>query len=343
MPGMVYQPKRMSSLPSLDLITPCRNRAEDLKNSLPSWIACELIRRIIVVDFNSTKPVIEDLNGATNERLTVIRVEDEPIWRQGRAQNVGLGLSDAELILKIDADVSVVNLLAYVEAIARDPTLFFTGFSKHGTSSGLCLAPRRKLQAIGGYNDHMSGWGGDDVDIYRRLKKRGLRRELFKAESFAEQGQKMATKNSEAPRLDSHVVADPQRLARKPYFTGFRNTLLARIHVQNKRKKLRWHYSDGMANTASINARLKPSCQWKLQMGRHGTELANILALAFYEQFDSAWELMKSEAFRQVLATHQLPRHQGRRQRKDLIEKLPERLAALNTLANELGLELLAQ
>jgi hypothetical protein len=78
-------------------------------------------------------------------------------------------------------------------------------------------------------------------------------------------------------------------------------------------------------------------------MGRHSTELANILALAFYEQFDSAWELMKSEAFRQVLATHQLPRHQGRRQRKDLIEKLPERLAALNTLANELGLELLAQ
>ncbi len=184
----------MNSLPSLDLITPCRNRAEDLKNSLPSWIACELINRIIVVDFNSSKPVIEELSGATNERLTVVRVEDEPLWRQGRAQNVGLALTEAQLVLKIDADVSVVDLHPYVEAMASDPTLFFTGFSKHGTSSGLCLAPRRKLRAIGGYHDHMSGWGGDDVDIYRRLKKRGLRREIFKAESFSEQGQKMATK-----------------------------------------------------------------------------------------------------------------------------------------------------
>jgi hypothetical protein len=332
----------MNSLPSLDLITPCRNRAEDLKNSLPSWIACELIHRIIVVDFNSSKPVIEELSGETNKRLTVVRVEDEPLWRQGRAQNVGLALTDAELVLKIDADVSVVDLHPYVEAIASDPTLFFTGFSKHGTSSGLCLAPRRKLRAIGGYHDHMSGWGGDDVDIYRRLKKKGLRREIFKAESFSEQGQKMATKNSEAPRLDSQVVADPQRLARKPYFTGFRNSLLARIHSQSKRRNLRWLYNQSTDNVLSKKAHLKPSCDWRLQMGRHSTELANILALAFYNQFDSAWELMKSEAFRQVLAAHQLPRHQGRRQRKDLIDELPQRLTALTKLASELGLELLS-
>jgi hypothetical protein len=332
----------MNSLPSLDLITPCRNRAEDLKNSLPSWIACELIHRIIVVDFNSSKPVIEEVSRATNERLTIVRVEDEPLWRQGRAQNVGLALTDAELVLKIDADVSVVDLHPYVEAMASDPTLFFTGFSKHGTSSGLCLAPRRKLRAIGGYHDHMSGWGGDDVDIYRRLKKRGLRREIFKAESFSEQGQKMATKNSEAPRLDSQLVADPQQLARKPYFTGFRNSLLARIHSQNKRKNLRWLFSQSSNSAVTREAQLKPSCEWRMQIGRHSTELANILALAFYNQFDSAWELIKSEAFRKILVTHQLPRYQGRRQRKELIDELPQRLTALTNLASELGLERLA-
>ncbi len=79
-----------------------------------------------------------------------------------------------------------------------------------------------------------------------------------------------------------------------------------------------------------------------MQMGRHSTELANILALAFYNQFESAWELMKSEAFRQILATHQLPRCQGRRQRKELVDELPQRLTALTNLAGELGLERLA-
>lgn len=326
----------------MDLVTPCRNRAEDLKNSMPSWIECELINRIIVVDFNSSKPVIEELDAARHERLTVVRVENEPLWRQGRAQNVGLALTDSELVLKIDADVSIVDLRPYVEAMASDPTLFFTGFSKHGTSSGLCLAPRRKLRAIGGYHDHMSGWGGDDVDIYRRLKKRGLRREIFKAESFSEQGQKMATKNSEAPRLDSQLLADPQRLARKPYFTGFRNSLLARIHSQSKRRNLRWTFHQSAANPTTKEAQTKPNCEWRLQMGRHSTELANILALAHFNKFDSAWELMKSETFRLILEAHQLPRYQGRRQRKQLIDELPQRLTELTNLASELGLELLS-
>jgi glycosyltransferase involved in cell wall biosynthesis len=332
----------MNSLPSMDLVTPCRNRAEDLKNSMPSWIECELINRIIVVDFNSSKPVIEELDAARHERLTVVRVENEPLWRQGRAQNVGLALTDSELVLKIDADVSIVDLRPYVEAMASDPTLFFTGFSKHGTSSGLCLAPRRKLRAIGGYHDHMSGWGGDDVDIYRRLKKRGLRREIFKAESFSEQGQKMATKNSEAPRLDSQLLADPQRLARKPYFTGFRNSLLARIHSQSKRRNLRWTFHQSAAKPTTKEAQTKPNCEWRLQMGRHSTELANILALAHFNKFDSAWELMKSETFRLILEAHQLPRYQGRRQRKQLIDELPQRLTELTNLASELGLELLS-
>jgi hypothetical protein len=332
----------MNNLPSLDLLTPCRNRADDLKASLPSWMSCDLIRQIIVVDFNSSKPVIEELSNACNERLTVVRVENEPLWRQGRAQNVGLGLSDAELVLKIDADVSVIDLHPYVESMVADPTLFFTGFSKHGTSSGLCLAPRRKLRGIGGYHDHMSGWGGDDVDLYRRLKKRGLRREIFKAESFAEKGQKMATKNSEAPRLDSRLVADPEGLARKPYFTGFRNSLLARIHNQNKHRTLRWSYTQGDGSLIAKDAKMKSSCDWRLRTGRHSTELANILALAFFNQFDSAWDLMKTERFAQILNTHQLPRARGRQQRQHLINQLPQRLTTLRRLASDLGLELLS-
>lgn len=330
----------MDSQPSVDLITPCRNRVEYLRTSLPSWLACDTIQRIIVVDFNSTTPVIDELGDLRGERVTVVRVENESLWRQGRAQNVGLALAEADLVLKIDADVSIVELQSYVDTMVRDPAVFYKGYSKFGTSSGLCLAPRRKMRAVGGYHDHMSGWGGDDVDFYRRLGKRRLKRQFFRSESFREQAQRMAGKNSEAPRLDSELLGDPQGRAGQPFFTGFRNSLLARIHHQSRRSALRWRYSPAPGNDQLVHAEPRGSCRWRLPLARHSTELANILALAYYKRCESVWELMRSEVFQQILERHQLPRITSRQQRKQLLQELPERWQGLRQLAADLELEL---
>lgn len=330
----------MNQLPSVDLITPCRNRVEYLRDSLPSWLACPQLLQIIVVDFNSTTLVIDDLGDLRGERVTVVRVEDESLWRQGRAQNIGLGLAEADLVLKTDADVATVDIRPYVERMADDPGIFFKGFSKLGTSSGLCLAPRRRMKAAGGYHDHMSGWGGDDVDFYWRLKKRKLKPLVFQPESFREQGQKMAGKNSEAPRLDSELIADHQELARQPFFSGFRNTLLARIQRQTKRLALRWGYTRVEGRPNLVQAELRPSSHWRLQMARHSIELANILAVAHYQQTESVWTLMNSDGFGELLNEHQLPRCRDRQERKDLLASLPQRRRALRQLAQELGVDL---
>jgi hypothetical protein len=330
----------MSPLPSVDLITPCRNRVEYLRDSLPSWLACPQLQRIIVVDFNSTTPVIDDLGDLRSERVTVVRVDEEPLWRQGRAQNIGLGLAEADLVLKTDADVATVDIRPYVERMADDPGIFFKGFSKLGTSSGLCLAPRRRMKAAGGYHDHMSGWGGDDVDFYRRLKKRKLKPLVFQPESFREQGQKMAGKNSEAPRLDSELIADPQELARQPFFSGFRNTLLARIQRQNKRLALRWRYTPAEGQPNLVHARLRASSQWRLQMARHSTELANILAVAHYQKAESVWELMRSKPFKDILEQHQLPGWRDRKGRQNILNNLSEHSRNLRELATSLGVAL---
>ncbi|MCP9928016.1 glycosyltransferase family 2 protein [Cyanobium sp. CH-040] len=328
----------MSTLPTVDLLTPCRNRVEYLRASLPSWLACAQIRRIVVVDFDSTTPVLDELGDLTGERVTVVRTENEPLWRQGRAQNVGLPLVDADLVLKIDADVSIVDLRPYVEALADNPKAFFKGYSKHGTSSGLCLAATQQMRALGGYHDHMSGWGGDDVDFCRRLGRRGCRRQFFRPESFQEQGQRMAGKNSEAPRLDSELLSGHDQLARNPFFTGFRNALLARIHPQNRRCALRWRYRRVQGDGGRVDARLRKARGWRLPLARHGTELANILALAHFERFDTPWELMRSDAFQQVVARHRLPRCRTKQDARDLLQELPQRTQALAGLAAELGI-----
>ena len=115
------------ALPTVDVVTPCRNRLANLRASLPSWLSHPLVRRILVVDFQSDLPVAEALGRNRDPRITVLRVDDEPLWRQGRAQNVGLQASDADLILKLDADIAIVDISAYVEAMALNPAAFPAG------------------------------------------------------------------------------------------------------------------------------------------------------------------------------------------------------------------------
>jgi hypothetical protein len=233
-----------------------------------------------------------------------------------------------------------VDIRPYVAQMAEDPDLFFKGFSKLGTSSGLCLAPRRRMKAAGGYHDHMSGWGGDDVDFYRRLRKRKLKAQVFQPESFREQGQKMAGKNSEAPRLDTDLIGDHQELARQPFFSGFRNTLLARIQRQNKRLALRWRYTPARERPNLVEAELRASSRWRMQVARHSVELANILAVAHYQRTESVWELMNSDGFQALLQQHQLPRCRNRKERLALLASLPQRRQLLGQLAQELGVAL---
>lgn len=45
-----------------------------------------------------------------------------------------------------------------------------------------------------------------------------------------------------------------------------------------------------------------------MKVARHSIELANIFAIAYYEKFESAWTLMSSNSFDELLNEHQLPR-----------------------------------
>jgi hypothetical protein len=77
-----------------------------------------------------------------------------------------------------------------------------------------------------------------------------------------------------------------------------------------------------------------------MQLARHSIELANILALAYYERTESAWTLMNSTMFLEALHYHQLPRCRSRREREALIATLPQRRLKMCELAQTLGVDL---
>lgn len=325
-------------LPSVDVVTPCRNRLGFLVASLPSWLAHPLIRRIVVVDFQSEEPIAAALGDQLHPRIQVIRVENEPLWRQGRAQNIGLRATDAELILKLDADVGIVDITPYVEAMAREPMVFFRGSSTQGSSSGLCLVPRTVARQVGGYHDHMAGWGGDDVDFYRRLQRAGLSSLVVEARHFHEVPQRMAVKNTETPRLDSDWLPCHGDLVRQPEFSAFRNGLLARLQPQQRQTALRWRLREG-EHPQQASALLKAGNRLRLKVARHNTELANLLALHTYAPGERHWQVLRQPWVQELMAQHRLklPRHSQERQH--LEARLSAHRQQLEHLAIRLGVE----
>ncbi len=323
------------------LVSPCRNRAEHVIRSLPSWLACPQVDQILIVDFNSSPALLPQLRGFDLARVRVIRVEDEPLWRQGRAQNVALGYARAlrgdPLILKVDADIEVLSLAPYLEAMEHNPKFFYRGFSKLGSSSGSCLFRLRAGRRCGGWHDQMSGWGGDDVDFYQRLRRSGLQAAVFEPESFRETTQPMEGKNSEAPRIDTELLQNQPQLACQPLFSGVRNTLLSVLHRQNRNRALRYRFQAEPQQPQQVQAVLKPRSRQELALGRYSTELANILAVHHFRSDLHPREILNSPAFAAIRQHYQLPRARGRRQRLALLESLPGRMAALRALAEQLG------
>ena len=322
---------------SIDLITPCRNRAEHVLHSLPSWLACSQLGKILIVDFNSTPKLAPQLARFDLERVHVIRLENEPLWRQGRAQNVALRYSRAEIILKLDADIELLTIAPYLEAMDRDPTLFYRGFSKLGSSSGSCLFRRKDGRRCGGWHDHMSGWGGDDVDFYQRLRRRGLKAAVFEPESFRETTQPMEVKNSEAARIDSQILQNQPQLACQPRFSGVRNTLLSVVQKQNRSRALRYEFQQDSDLPHRVLASMKNRSNQELEISRFSIELANILAIHHFQPDLDPRDLLNSQSFTNILQRHQLPRSRSRKERQALLESLPKRMWQLRQLAEQLG------
>lgn len=322
----------------LDLITPCRNRGEHLLESLPSWLACPQVDRVLIVDFSSTPGLLPLFEHVDPERVVLIRVDAEPLWRQGRAQNVGLRYSRAPFILKLDADIQLVTIEPCLEAMRREPNLFFKGFSKLGSSSGSCLFRRNQARGCGGWHDQMSGWGGDDVDFYQRLRRAGQRAAVFQADHFRETTQPMEGKNSEAPRLDSVLLKDQPKLVCQPRFTGVRNTLLSVLQKQNRRRALRYHYAVNPSQPQQVLASLKERSKGQMVLGRYAIELANILSIHFYREDLHTNAILKQEAFQRFRELYQLPRSKSRQDGAELLASMPDRLNQLRKLARQLDI-----
>lgn len=163
-----------------ELITVCTtnmNRNEYLLKALPTWLN-RGFKEIIIVDWNSEKAIINDLKDFKNENIKVVRVNNQPFFNCTKSRNIAVECSNTPYIWLIDGDVKMTFKKLSIDmtpGVFYHGTLFITG----APTTGTCLMERKIFDGVNGYSELITTLPGEDLDLYKRLKKAGYKRKYF--------------------------------------------------------------------------------------------------------------------------------------------------------------------
>lgn len=170
----VLPPLKAEGVPGISAVTACRNPGPALAEAVTSWAALHEITEILIVDWSSDQPVASLLPAsvAGDNRIRIVRVENETVWRPAHAFNVGLRAAHGDTLLKVDPDTILAadffrrNPVLRDRCIVEPPTGAVAG---SGREAGILLAPRAALARVGGFNEYLSDAVAAGGDLLRRL------------------------------------------------------------------------------------------------------------------------------------------------------------------------------
>jgi hypothetical protein len=172
----------MAAAPSdIAFVTTCKGRLHHLKETLPLLVGLAP-GEIVVVDYGCPQAAGAWV-AAAHPRVRVVHVTDDPGFCAGRARNLGATATRSPWICFIDADVMAAPGWMAWMCGHLDPRCFYRAGSIAGRRSldtwGSVICPRTDFERIGGFDEAFIGWGGEDDDLYIRLKTAGLRETFY--------------------------------------------------------------------------------------------------------------------------------------------------------------------
>ncbi len=164
----------------ISVITTCKGRLAHLKATLPTLMAlsdCE----VVVVDYDCPQGA-GDWVQSTFPQATVVRVPDRPHFKAAEARNRGLAAATAPWLFMVDADVAIAPTFMAAIAPKLRPGVFLRPQPLLNELGGALVVAKGDLAGIDGYDEVFEGWGGEDVDVVRRLLHAGLQGGSFPAQ-----------------------------------------------------------------------------------------------------------------------------------------------------------------
>ena len=168
-------------VPGVSLVTCCRNRSENLKTALSSWLKLDDISEIIIVDWSSDIALKRELESfmKSDDRIKIVRVEEEENWILTYAYNAGFRCASHACILKTDADIVISPNFFHKNKLCKGQFLagnWRTVPEDQAHINGFFFAHKTDLAGVGGFNEFITTYGWDDDDLYGRLTAHGLKR-----------------------------------------------------------------------------------------------------------------------------------------------------------------------
>lgn len=165
-------------------ITTCKGRLHHLRQTLPLMLE-QGADQMVVVDYDCPDGV-GDWVEANHPSVDVARVGPRTGFNLSEARNIGTRLATAEWLVFVDADIRIAP--GWVDWMRRELQHghFYRVGKVDGTmdgqTAGTAICARSDFESIGGYDEVIAGWGGEDFDLYHRLQRHGLSLARFPGE-----------------------------------------------------------------------------------------------------------------------------------------------------------------
>ncbi|KAI0564065.1 Galactosyltransferase [Gracilaria domingensis] len=160
----------------VSIVAACMNRQETLEKVLPTWLAVNGVKEIVIVDWGSDPPLRPIVKPERDPRLQLYRVKDESSWVLSRAYNLALNKSTKEHVIRTDCDYSLHPDILNAHNLSNVNAGFYSGNWELARNenevhlNGAMVMKRDMFWDVGGYDERIQTYGWDDEDLYTRLQ-----------------------------------------------------------------------------------------------------------------------------------------------------------------------------
>ena len=178
----------MNDTPKYSIITTCKGRLHHLVRSLPQMLR-QPDAEVLVVDYSCP----DDTAGYVGKNFPAARVVPVPgmaNFNPSHARNSGAKHACGETLAFVDADIVLADsfIRSAEENIGPND---FAKFAEptvplENSLQGTCVVHRRHFEMIGGYDEVLRDYGGEDLELYDRLAALRLSQATLDRESVIE-------------------------------------------------------------------------------------------------------------------------------------------------------------
>jgi hypothetical protein len=165
------------------IVTTCKGRLDHLKQTLPQF-AKQIDTQVVVVDYACPQRAGDWVKENFPE-VSVVEVAGGEYFRANHARNLGAARAEAAYLIFLDADTLIADdfVARVAPSMARNVFLRFR-LPGRNDLNGACVVPADIFHAVGGYDEVIEGYGGEEQELYWRLKRRGLQMHHLAAEGL---------------------------------------------------------------------------------------------------------------------------------------------------------------